>query len=231
METAPSFKYSILNRSNLRNVIIILSCASTLYYPVTRTAVAISLFLLFAGSLLHFFVKGVLVRNTVLCKDGIYRLTRHPYYTSNYLIDVSLCLLSGNQYLLVAYPFLFFWAYGPTFRKEEAHLMTLYPDEYHRYGLETPQVLPDTSATRHWKRFLDGFLVSRVTPNELVRILRFWTVALLLLLVRDLRKEGLGELFSTVPHDRDVLIFAALIIVLMATQLIIGHRARKNGKV
>jgi len=101
--------------------------------------VAISLFLLFAGSLLHFFVKGVLVRNTVLCKDGIYRLTRHPYYTSNYLIDVSLCLLSGNQYLLVAYPFLFFWAYGPTFRKEEAHLMTLYPEEYHRYGLETPR--------------------------------------------------------------------------------------------
>jgi protein-S-isoprenylcysteine O-methyltransferase Ste14 len=47
---------------------------------------------------------------------------RHPYYLANYLIDTAFCLLSGNSYLLLAYPFLFFWSYGPTFRKEETAL-------------------------------------------------------------------------------------------------------------
>jgi protein-S-isoprenylcysteine O-methyltransferase Ste14 len=59
------------------------------------------------GSLLHFVVKGVLIRNSVLCKDGIYSVVRHPYYLANYIIDSSFCLITGNMYLVFMYPFLF----------------------------------------------------------------------------------------------------------------------------
>ena len=66
-----------------------------------------------------------MIRNRVLCTQGAYAVVRHPYYLANYLIDIGFCLASGNVYLVLAYPFLFFWAYGPTLRSEESLLASL----------------------------------------------------------------------------------------------------------
>jgi protein-S-isoprenylcysteine O-methyltransferase Ste14 len=93
-----------LARSNLRGAVLLLGCGSAYFFPASPLKIGISLLLLGAGCLLHLLVKGVLIRNTVLCKEGIYTFTRHPYYTANYLIDTGFCLLSGNTYLLLAYP-------------------------------------------------------------------------------------------------------------------------------
>ena len=217
--------HSLIHRGNLRDIVVAVSCILALFSPVNGTKTAISLLLLMAGCLLHMLVKGVLIRNTVLCREGIYRLTRHPYYTSNYVIDLSFCLLSGNSYLLLAYPFLFFWAYGPTFRKEESYLASKY-EEYAQYGLETAQVLPDGGALRHWKDFLRGFSIKRITSNELARVMRFWTIACFMLLLHDVRVEGLKELSPRYHGEHDALILFICVTVLAALQFLLSRRAK-----
>ena len=53
-------------------------------------------------------------------------MVRHPYYLSNFAIDYSFCVLSGNPYLLLIYPFLFFWSYQPTMSEEEHFLHSIH---------------------------------------------------------------------------------------------------------
>jgi len=187
-----SRKFS-LTRSNLRDAVLVLSCISAYFFPVSLLRIGISLCLLGAGCFLHFLVKGVLIRNTVLCREGIYTFTRHPYYTANYLIDIGFCLLSGNTYLVLAYPFLFFWAYGPTLRKEERYLTSAYGDQYVRYSLATAQVLPDRESMHRWRDFLKGFSISRISNRERARIARFCIGAATILLLHDIREEGLAR--------------------------------------
>ena len=219
----------LIHRGNLRDIVAVVSCILALFYPVNVTKTVISLLLLAAGCFLHLLVKGVLIRNTVLCKEGIYRLSRHPYYTSNYVIDLSFCLLSGNSYLLLAYPFLFFWAYGPTFTKEESYLSSKF-EEYSQYRLETPQVLPDGRVLGHWRDFLRGFSIKRVTRNELARVIRFWTIACFMLLLHHLRAEGLREISPLSYRDHDRLILLACLAALVTLQFILNRRAKEKAR-
>jgi len=140
---------------------------------------------------------------------------------------VSFCLLSGNSYLLLVYPFLFFWAYGPTFRKEESFLTSVYED-YSQYGLETPQVLPDGATLEHWRDFFRGFSIERVTTNELARVMRFWTVACFVMLLHDLRAGGLRELLPRYHGDHDGFILLICVMVLTTLQFILGRKAKEK---
>jgi Isoprenylcysteine carboxyl methyltransferase (ICMT) family len=221
--------HSLIHRGNLRDIVVVVSCILALFYSVNGTKTVISLLLLAAGCFLHLLVKGVLIRNTVLCREGIYRLSRHPYYTSNYLIDLSFCLLSGNSYLLLAYPLLFFWAYGPTFTKEESYLSSKY-EEYSQYRLETPQVLPDGRALGYWRDFLRGFSIKRVTRTELARVIRFWTIACFMLLLHHLRAEGLREISPLSHRDHDRLILLACLAVLVTLQFILNRGAKEKAR-
>jgi len=60
--------HSLLHRGNLRDIVVGASCLLALFCPVNGTMTAISLLLLVAGCFLHLLVKGVLIRNTVLCR-------------------------------------------------------------------------------------------------------------------------------------------------------------------
>ena len=217
-----------LGRSNLRDVILILSCISAWFFPVSPLKIGVSLGLLGAGCCLHLLVKGVLIRNTVLCKDGIYKFTRHPYYTSNYLIDISFCLLSGNTYLVLAYPFLFFWAYGPTLKKEEHYLASEHETQFFPYALETAQVLPDAVSMSHWKEFLKGFSTSRISSREIARIMRFCIGAAFVLLIHDVRKEGLNELLPMRANDYGAFLYLCAIVILSAAQFVMLRRAKNS---
>ena len=102
-----------LTRSGVRDLVILLCAVSAVFYTPSAVQVGVGFFLLFLGSFIHFVSKGVLIRNEVLCKDGIYSIVRHPYYLANYLVDSGFCVLSGNSYLLLIYPFLFFGVTDP----------------------------------------------------------------------------------------------------------------------
>jgi hypothetical protein len=222
----------MLTRSGLRDVVILLSVGSACLFHAGVTAAVVSLVLLEAGCLIHVVSKGVLIRNQVLCRDGIYSIVRHPYYLANYLIDTSFCVLSGNPYLVLIYPFLFFWSYGPTFRQEEATLMERHADAAIAHLLGTPGVFPDRHSIFQAGRFFEGFSRSRLSAKEVGRNIRFhamWLLILAFSLVRwdDVRGIGRG---GSLPAPVVLIIIVFLLYV--ASTLIIkrGHRRTRTEK-
>jgi hypothetical protein len=183
-----------LDRGNLRNIVILISAISAVFYPIKGLKITFSLTILAAGCALHFIVKGVLVRNKILCKDGVYTIVRHPYYLANYLIDSSFCLLSGNSYMILLYPFLFFWAYGPSLKQEENLLASLHGEIYLNHHFQTPQVFPYALSIKQWQKTLRAFSMSRITSQEIKRIFRFWGIAFLLIFLHDIRLEKFLEI-------------------------------------
>lgn len=173
----------LLYRGNLRDVVIVLAAISSIYYPINTVQIAVALVLLAAGTLLHVVTKATLIRNEVLCREGVYRICRHPYYLSNFTVDVSLCLLSGNIYLVLAYPFLFFWAYGPNLRSEENRLADIHKQDQYDFLLQVPQIFPGPGSIVWPGQILKETSLRRISMNECSRIIKFWGFALGLILI------------------------------------------------
>jgi len=222
----------LLNRGNLRDVVVLLCAGSTLVFPGNLAMIIVGGVILLIGCALHVLVKGVLIRNTILCQEGIYAIVRNPYYLSNYLIDSSFCLLSGNYYLLLLYPFLFFWAYGPTFKDEDSLLHSIYGPEFAKYAAETPQIFPSAGTFRKLGGIFAGFSRKRLTANEFKRVLRFCSIGFFILLLQDVSEEGLREmLIWTKPRDYDGVVYLILFIALAAASILIPRRmGRPAGK-
>jgi protein-S-isoprenylcysteine O-methyltransferase Ste14 len=190
-------KHSTLYRGNLRNLIRILSYLSVFFFRVNTAETIVAFILLGLGCIVHYITKGELVRNVIMCNNGIYGIVRHPYYMANYLIDISFCLLSGSPYLLLIYPFLFFWVYGPTLRKEERFLAETHNEPYIEYMLDVPQVFPDSYFAKYLKGIFSGFSKKRISRNEVSRIMRFWATALFILFLHTIK----GIKFSTMDYS------------------------------
>ncbi len=220
---------SLINRSNLRDLIIILSIISSFFCDVNTFSLALGIFMLLFGCFLHFVTKGVLIRNSVLCSTGVYSIIRHPYYLANYLIDNSLCLISGNYYLLLIYPFLFFWAYGLTLKKEEILLSSIYNDSYFKYSVDIPQVFPDPKSVKNFRNIFEGFSLKRVTFKECARIIRFWSMFMLIILIHHLKDKFV---FSTAIYKEMEGIdqfFAIMLIVLYILSIVLLKK-KKNKR-
>lgn len=227
---------SFLNRSRLRDLVLLLCFVSALIYRFNTFNVIAGFFLLATGSFLHMVAKGILIRNVVLSNKGIYGIVRHPYYLANYLVDISFCILSSNLYLLLVYPFLFFWAYGPTLRKEEEYLATQHGDSFINYGFETPQILPDGASLKKWRNIFEGFSLKRISIKEYSRVARFLSVGFAIVLVHELKDEGLEglkHLLLPTKHDYDEFVFLMIVIVLFVFSVILmrithGYRETRN---
>jgi hypothetical protein len=219
-----------VNRGNLRDVVMALSLGLALIHQASMLEIIASLVLLAFGCALHFISKGVLIRNLVLCREGVYAIVRHPYYLANYLIDTSFCLMSGSILLVGAYPFLFFWAYGPTMRKEERELLSRHPDEAIKASLDIPLVFPDADSVKAWPDIFAGFSLRRISSREMARITRFWAVEFLFMLLNDLKEEGLREFIS--PRDYDGVALAAAFLFLSLVSVVLvrfGALGRRAG--
>lgn len=223
----------LVNRSNLRDIIIVVCLISALLYDLDWVRLAVAGALLVFGCFFHYMTKGVLIRNVVLCREGTYSLVRHPYYMANYLIDSSFCLVSGNVYLLLVYPFLFYWSYGPTIRKEEATLAQLHNSDYLRYSLDVPQIFPDAYSFRSMKGVGKGFSTQRITRNEISRFMRFWATGFLIIFIHTLKTAGFQKLWSFDPgFVRDNLHGLALLlstIVLFVASLLVQCKKEESA--
>ncbi len=219
------YKSYSLTRSNLRDLIIALSVLSAALFPVSNTKMCLAYGLLGLGCFLHFISKGVLIRNVVLCNRGIYQVVRHPYYLANYLIDFSFCLLSGNLFLVAFYPFLFFWAYGPTLRGEEQVLFTRHGESFVKESLEIPQVFPDIVSIRNIRALFTGFSVKRITFKECSRITRFCATALFITLIIEVKADGFMRGFKDILFptklDYDEFLLALFAVILYVASIII----------
>ena len=216
----------LLSRGNLRDVILLCSALSSMIFTPTTLEVVLALGFLGVGSLLHIVTKGQLIRNVVLCRTGVYGMVRHPYYLANYLIDCAISLLSGNIYLVVLYPFFFFWAYGPTFEKEEAYLASEHGHLFHQHVAGTPQVFPHSGSIPGWKNLLGGFSLKRITLKEWARTARFWSAMLFVMSIHEVRIEGLQTLYR--GYDLDALLLFGLVVALSATSFLL--LAKRNHK-
>jgi len=214
-----------LYRGNLRDIVIVLAVASAFFIPVHYSLVIVAMVLLAAGTLLHIITKATLIRNRVLCTEGVYRICRHPYYLSNFIVDASLCLLSGNIYLVLAYPFLFFWAYGPTLRFEEQKLAGIHGEAVHEYLLSTPQIFPCMGSFAGMKTIFQETSTSRVSRNEWVRIARFWAVGISLIVIHMIAIKGVGILYKP-PVDILAVVLTGIVVLLGVFSVVL--RATRN---
>lgn len=215
-----------LNRSNLRDILLLCSAFSSLVFSLTTIEMAFGLGLLGAGCLLHLVVKGQLIRNVVLCRTGLYGMVRHPYYLANYVIDSAICLLSGNIYLVVLYPFFFFWAYGPTFEKEEGYLASQHGHLFHQHAAGTPQIFPHGGSLSNWSTLLEGFSPKRISLKEWARTARFWASALFIVSIHEVRTEGLHTLYG--GDDLDALVLFGLVLAFSATSLLFLAKRKRH---
>ncbi len=231
-EVKPLVDYtpSFLHRGNLREVVIVLACLSALFQPIDLAGILISFFLLALGSFIHFISKGILIRSE-LTKSGIYALVRHPYYMASYLIDLSFCLLSSNVYLLVAYPFLFFWTYGYTLRKEDELLSKLHPDTFFPYLTEVPSVFPDALSIKGSRQIFGGFSIRRVSKKEVARLLRYWGTALLIVFLHGIIRKGPGGFTFQFDLNRwETRTILGLMVILYLANFLLLWSSKKFGR-
>jgi hypothetical protein len=135
---------------------------------LNRASLVIGLALLAVGLGLQVWSKAVLRRDTQLCTKGPYSLCRHPFYLGNALLDLGICTMSGNWWLVALYPLAFVAAYLPTLRSEKEMLMNLFGDSYREYRRTTAaffppsaRVLSEWSAPVSWRCLLSERQVSR----------------------------------------------------------------------
>lgn len=219
-----------LTRSRLRDVVFILSLACALFFDVTRVELAVALLLLILGIFIHFVTKGVLIRNEVLCRDGIYSIVRHPYYLANFLVDSCFCVLSGSHYLVLLYPFLFFWSYGPTMRKEERNLEGWYPTPFLSYVLDTPGVFPDRQSIRNIGQLFAGFSPKRVSAKEIARIIRFCAMAILIVFGRSVSHAGSFGIDILKQPFPDILLVSAILLYLCSSIILKIGKSRRRAR-
>ena len=153
---------------------------------------------------------------------------RHPYYLANFMIDSSLCLLSGNVYLLLLYPFLFFWAYGPTLREEETRLATLHGDAFEAYRGTVPRVFPDTGSLTRLGGVFWHFSCRRVSSGEIKRVLRFGFLGTLIALVQDVRAQEMRDIVAgQTPLRRVSAVWLGLCILFLVASAAVPRRRQQ----
>ncbi len=77
-----------------------------------------------------------------LVKSGVYRLVRHPMYSSFFLLGIAQLLLLPNWFAGIAGPVGAGVLYGFRVRREEQMMLEFFGDEYRTYMTETKRIVP-----------------------------------------------------------------------------------------
>lgn len=128
-----------IRRRRLRKLLIAIGCVVA---DVGFPGAMIGGLLLLVGSSLHLWSKGCLEQNRRLTTTGPYRWTRNPFYLANLLIELGLCFVIGRGWLAVVFVPVWWFAYRETILREEARLLSLFPDQYPEYLTSVPRLIP-----------------------------------------------------------------------------------------
>lgn len=102
-----------------------------------------------AGEALRYWAGGYLLRNEKLTRSGPYRFVRHPLYLGSLGIGLGLALLTRSWWFWTPlFLGLFALFYVPAMRREEAHLRSLFGEDYREYAEEVARLLPRLGAPR-----------------------------------------------------------------------------------
>jgi protein-S-isoprenylcysteine O-methyltransferase Ste14 len=176
-EGKPSSLVRLVNRGFLRNLLLV---AALLVARMNWTLLPAGIALFLLGATLHFWSKACLMRNFMVTRQGPYRFVRHPFYLANLLIDLGICLIAGNPYLILFYVPLFLLAYIPTIRGEERFLTNAHGDQYRDYMRQIPMLI-SWRLDRLWGPW-DGTWTTVWRENEVTRLSRILAIPFYILL-------------------------------------------------
>ena len=94
-----------------------------------------------------------------------------------------------------------------------------------------PQVFPDTGSLGSLRRLFEGFSLKRITAKECSRVARFSSMGFAIILIHELKPEGLSGLkHMLIPtrHDYDEFVFMLVAAILLLLSLVFIKRAGNN---
>ena len=118
-----------------------LLCAVVLARPLPIWT-ALGLLLVLAGIALRVVAAATLVKDTRLCTDGVYSLTRNPLYLGSALIGLGFASLTASLWFLLAFAVVLAPIYWRMIILEETYLTELHPDIFPSYRRSVPRFLP-----------------------------------------------------------------------------------------
>ena len=83
---------------------------------------------------------------TFLIQAGPYSLVRNPMYLGILLIGLGIVLMLFKWWVASVFLFIFILRYVLLIFKEEKKLLKIFPEEYPRYQLQVPRLLPSVEA-------------------------------------------------------------------------------------
>jgi protein-S-isoprenylcysteine O-methyltransferase Ste14 len=85
---------------------------------------------------------GHVRKNRQLAISGPYAYTRNPLYLGSAIAALGFALAGGRWWFFLLFALLFAAVYFPVMRSEQAHLTTLFGEEYSAYARAVPLLLP-----------------------------------------------------------------------------------------
>lgn len=182
--------YCPWHRGGVRPWLISIGLAAALLLGTASTrSIAAGTCLLLLSMLIQFWSKGCLHQNQEVTQSGPYRFVRHPFYLSNLLLDAGIAAMSGFLPLILLAPLWWFAVYVPAVRSEERHLRSLFGEQYVRYMVRVPMLLP---LARPLPRREGGFdwKSRNILATETPRAIRYLSYPLAFLLAMQLFSHG-----------------------------------------
>jgi len=100
------------------------------------------------GLLIRTWSSGHLRKEKELAISGPYRYTRNPLYLGNFVIGISIVIVSRSWWILGIFTVYFLLFYPLVIKKEKQRMKELFPREYDEYKKKAPPFFPS------WKPFL-----------------------------------------------------------------------------
>ena len=154
---------------HLARVRVPLGCAlaALVLYLATPSvaAIAIGFPVAFAGLLLRGAAGGVIRKNTVLAREGPYRMTRNPLYFGSLLLALGFAIMSrdlGAAALLLIPSALI---YPVVIKEEEEHLRRTFGPEFERFRESVPCFIPRRVTSKVFESFSSEQYVSNREYN------------------------------------------------------------------
>ncbi len=178
------------NRGGIRTWLLTIGLGLALFLGTTNGYFILAgTALLMLNLIIQFWSKGYLHQDEEVTQSGPYRFVRHPFYLGNILLDSGIVIMSGFWPLMLLAPIWWFAVYIPVMRGEEAHLRSLYGDQYDQYKARVPMLLPLRKPLPHNKGVFE-WTGNNIMKTEIPRALRFLTYPLLFALAWQGSQQG-----------------------------------------
>jgi len=117
--------------------------AAVLYFAQpTVWSITVGLPVAIAGAAFRGLAAGVIRKDATLATSGVYALTRNPLYFGSSLLVAGFAIMSASEVAAVLLMVPFVLIYPTVMLREEAHLQSLFPDEFRVYKLKVPRFVP-----------------------------------------------------------------------------------------